>query len=73
MRPVVLVILANVGYVAAVIATYALGQSYAPEMMDSQAMSAPLVLSFLGLAGWLMFWSIRTLSGKTETRNDQTS
>jgi hypothetical protein len=70
MRPVVLVILLNVGYVAAVIATYALGQSYAPEMMDSQAMSAPLVLSFLGLGGWLLYWSVQTLSGSAKKQDD---
>jgi len=72
MRPIFLVVTVNLLCAVAGYATYAMGQNYAPELMASQAMNAPLVLGALGLAGWLLHWSIRTLNraGQPKKRDD---
>lgn len=72
MRPVLLVIAVNLLCAVAGYTTYAMGQIYAPELMASQAMNAPLVLGALGLAGWLLYWSIHRLNrgGQPKKRDD---
>jgi len=62
------VILGHLAFAIAVYATWALGQHYAPEMMNSQAMLAPFVLSVVGIWIWFGFWSRDVLRKAREVK-----
>jgi hypothetical protein len=61
MRPIYLVLFVNVAFVGVAYAVYEMGQLYAPEIMASDAVKPPMVLGVLGIAGWLVYWSVRML------------
>ena len=61
MRPIYLVLFVNLAVAAMGYAVYDMGQLYAPEIMASEAVRPPMVLGVLGIASWLLYWSVRML------------
>ena len=71
MRPIYLVVFVNVLFVVTAFVLYDLGQSYAPEIMASEAVGPPLVTGLVMLACWVAYWSVRRLKRAEKKSPDQ--
>jgi hypothetical protein len=61
------VIVGHVVFAVASYETWALGRSFAPELMGSEVVAYPLIIGVVGIWIWYGFWSAGVLRGHKQS------